>query len=184
MRAKSLRRAEGKRESMKPVIGIIAACTREVHPAYTTGHDYVRAVERAGGLALLLPATPDAVSAGMAQWLALCGGFVLPGGGDVAPTYYGQSPIIVRSSSFLEDMYNAYSSGANGDLAMNALSALIGEREALSIRSKSLNYNFLTISESTASLLKAVMIGICPLGCLGIGILVVLRRRRNQNAPV
>ena len=54
MRAKSLRRAEGKRESMKPVIGIIAACTREVHPAYTTGHDYVRAVERAGGLALLL----------------------------------------------------------------------------------------------------------------------------------
>ena len=92
VRAKSLRRAEGKRESMKPVIGIIAACTREVHPAYTTGHDYVRAVERAGGLALLLPATPDAVSAGMAQWLALCGGFVLPGGGDVAPTYYGQSP--------------------------------------------------------------------------------------------
>ena len=93
MRAKSLRCAEGKRESMKPVIGIIAACTREVHPAYTTGHDYVRAVERAGGLALLLPATPDAVSAGMAQWLALCGGFVLPGGGDVAPTYYGQSPV-------------------------------------------------------------------------------------------
>ena len=33
------------------------------------------------------------VSAGMAQWLALCGGFVLPGGGDVAPTYYGQSPV-------------------------------------------------------------------------------------------
>ena len=85
MRAKSLCCAEGKRESMKPVIGIIAACTREVHPAYTTGHDYVRAVERAGGLALLLPATPDAVSAGMAQWLALCGGFVLPGGGDVRP---------------------------------------------------------------------------------------------------
>ena len=53
----------------------------------------MRAVERAGGLALLLPATPDAVSAGMAQWLALCGGFVLPGGGDVAPTYYGQSPV-------------------------------------------------------------------------------------------
>lgn len=96
----------------------------------------------------------------------------------------GGEIIWFSSSSFLEDMYNAYSSGANGDLAMNALSALIGEREALSIRSKSLNYNFLTISESTASLLKAVMIGICPLGCLGIGILVVLRRRRNQNAPV
>ena len=96
----------------------------------------------------------------------------------------GGQIIWFSSSAFLDDMYNAYSSGANGDLAMNALSALIGEREALAIRSKSLNYNFLTISESTASLLKTVMIGICPLGCLGIGILAVLRRRRNQNAPV
>ncbi|MEI3581018.1 MAG: hypothetical protein V8Q30_14110 [Acutalibacteraceae bacterium] len=34
---------------------------------------------------------------------------------------------------------------------MNALSSLIGEREALAIRSKSLNYNYLTITESTAS---------------------------------
>lgn len=46
------------------------------------------------------------------------------------------------SSLFLEDMYNAYSSGANGDLGMNALSAMIGESEAVAIRSKSLNYNY------------------------------------------
>lgn len=43
------------------------------------------------------------------------------------------------TSALLDDMYNAYSSGANVDLAMNALSSLIGEREALAIRSKSLN---------------------------------------------
>lgn len=35
------------------------------------------------------------------------------------------------SSVFLEDLYNALSSGSNSDLAMNALSDLIGEREAL-----------------------------------------------------
>lgn len=86
------------------------------------------------------------------------------------------------SSDFLDDMYNAYSSGANVDLAMNALSSLIGEREAIAIRSKSLNYNYLTISESTGSLLKVMMIGLFPLCYLGIGIFVVLRRRSQNEA--
>ena len=85
------------------------------------------------------------------------------------------------SSTFLEDMYNAWSSGSNSDLAMNALSSLIGEREAMAIRSKSLNYNYLSISDSTASLLKVLMIGVFPLGYLGIGIGVILKRRRKQN---
>lgn len=88
------------------------------------------------------------------------------------------------SSGFLDDMYNAYSSGANVDMSMNALSSLIGEREAIAIRSKSLNYNYLTISESTGSLLKVTMIGVFPLCYLGIGIYVVLRRRRVQNEAV
>ena len=87
----------------------------------------------------------------------------------------------LTSSAFLEDMYNAFSSGANSDLAMNALSSLIGEREAMAIRSKSLNYNYLNISSSTASLLKVLMIGVFPLAYLGIGIGVILRRRRLQN---
>ena len=78
-------------------------------------------------------------------------------------------------------MYNAWSSGSNSDLAMNALSSLIGEREAMAIRSKSLNYNYRTISDSTASLLKVLMIGVFPLGYLGIGIGVILKRRRKQN---
>ncbi len=88
------------------------------------------------------------------------------------------------SSGFLEDMYNAYSSGANGDLGMNALSSLIGESEAMAIRSKSLNYNYLTISASTSSFLKVMMIGIFPLLYLGIGIGVVLNRRRLQSEAV
>ncbi len=85
------------------------------------------------------------------------------------------------SSVFMEDVYNAYSSGANIDLGMNALSSLIGEREALAIRSKSLNYNYLTINESTSSLLQVLMIGVFPLTYLAIGIFVVVRRRRLQN---
>ena len=67
---------------------------------------------------------------------------------------------------------------------MNALSALVGESEAMAIRSKSLNYNYLTISESTSSLLKVLMIGIVPLAYLGVGIAVVVKRRRMQNEAV
>ena len=88
------------------------------------------------------------------------------------------------SSMFLDDTYNAYSSGANDDLAMNAVSSLVGEREAMAIRSKSLNYNYLTISDSTSSLLKVLMIGVFPLVYLGIGICVVIRRRRMQHETV
>jgi ABC-2 type transport system permease protein len=88
------------------------------------------------------------------------------------------------SSDFLDDMYNAYSSGANDDLAMNALSALIGEREALAIRSKSLNYNYLTISYAEGSVLKVWMIGILPLMYLGVGIFVTVYTRSKQNEAI
>ena len=88
------------------------------------------------------------------------------------------------SSAFLDDMYNAYSSGANVDLAMNSLSWLVGEREAIAIRSKSLNYNYLTISSSTSSVLKGLMIGVFPLAYLTIGIAVILRKRKVQNETV
>ena len=88
------------------------------------------------------------------------------------------------ASDFLGDMYNAYSSGANVDLAMNAISALMGEREAIAIRSKSLNYNYLTINESTASTLKFLMIGVFPLMYLAMGIFVIISKRKVQNEAV
>lgn len=85
------------------------------------------------------------------------------------------------SAAYLEDMYNALSSGANVDMTMNAVSELIGEREAMAIRSKSLNYNYLSISGSTATLLKVLMVGGFPLAYLGIGTAVILKRRRAQH---
>ncbi|MGI5963888.1 MAG: GldG family protein [Lawsonibacter sp.] len=89
--------------------------------------------------------------------------------------------VYFSSSRLLEELYNAYSSGANMNLTMNALSSLIGESEAMAIRSKSLNYNYLTISDSTSSMLEVVMIGVFPLLYLGVGIFVVLSRRRMQH---
>ena len=88
------------------------------------------------------------------------------------------------SSYFVDDEFNAYSSGANVDIGINALSSLIGEREAMAIRSKSLNYNYLTISESSGSYLKVMMIGFFPIAYLGLGIAVIMKRRRLQNETV
>ena len=93
----------------------------------------------------------------------------------------GGELVFFTSSYLLEDMYNAYSSGANSDLVMNALSSLLGERQAMSIRSKSLNYNYLTISDSAASLLKLVMIGLVPLLYLAMGGAALWEKRRMQR---
>lgn len=88
----------------------------------------------------------------------------------------------ISSSNFLDDMYNSYSSGANLEFTMNAMSSMVGENEAVAIRSKSLNYNYLTISDSTSSLLKVWMIGIFPLAYLCVGIGVILKRRRRNES--
>ena len=96
----------------------------------------------------------------------------------------GGQIIWFASDQFLTDELNAYSSGANQDLAINALSQLIGESQSLAIRSRSLSYNYLTINEATASLLQVLMIGVFPLLFLGIGIYLVLRRRKMQHGAV
>ena len=99
-----------------------------------------------------------------------------------ADTLNGGQLIWFASSSFLDEMYNAYSSGANLDLAMNALSSLVGQREAVSIRSKSLSYNYLTISDSNATILKTWMIAIIPLAFVVYGVLIVIERRKMRHA--
>ena len=61
---------------------------------------------------------------------------------------------------------------------MNALSWKMTDTETLSIRSKSLDYNYLTISASAATFIKIVLIGIVPIGYLLYGIDEVVRRRK------
>ena len=85
----------------------------------------------------------------------------------------------VASDYLLDDMYSSYSSGANLDFVMNGLSWMIGNTDAVSIRSKSLDYNYLTISSSSAAWLKVCMTGIIPVGFLLLGLDEVLRRRKK-----
>ena len=107
------------------------------------------------------------------------GAFAL--GVDISVTGGGEM-VFFSSSGMLDELYNAYSSGANLDLTMNALSALIGESDAAAIRTKSLSYNYLTISDFSASVLKMLMLGVFPVGFAAVGIAVITERRRRRDA--
>jgi len=96
----------------------------------------------------------------------------------------GGTLIYAASSLLLDESYNAYSSGANLSFVMNCMSSLIGESEALAIRTKSLSYNYLTISTDTAALLKGIMIGVIPLAFVGLGIFITLGRRKKRHEQI
>ena len=85
------------------------------------------------------------------------------------------------SDYFMQDDANSYSSSSNSDLAMNAFAwKMSDDTQTLSIRSKSMSNNMLTISASSATVIKVIMIGILPIGYLIYGIDEVYRRRKKQ----
>ena len=88
----------------------------------------------------------------------------------------------IGSDNMLDDTYDSYSSGANTDFVMNALSWMVGEQDSIAIRSKSMDYNYLSINESQASIIKLCMIGIIPLIYLLFGIEEVIVRRKKGKA--
>lgn len=72
-----------------PVIGITCAQEAETGKAYLN-RPYYRAVERAGGLPVLLP--PLEPEVGVAGVLGLLEGLLLSGGGDLDPVHFGEEP--------------------------------------------------------------------------------------------
>jgi len=90
----------------------------------------------------------------------------------------GAMMVWISSDNIMEETYVSYSSGANTDFVMNAVSWMIEETESISIRSKSLSYSYLTISTSQATVIKVFMIGLIPLLYLAYGLKDTIRRRR------
>lgn len=85
----------------------------------------------------------------------------------------------IASSEMLQDAYNQYSSDANEDFVLNALEKMCEKDDSVSVRSKSLTNEYLTISTSSASLIKVVTIAIIPAAYLIVGIAVAVRRKRR-----
>ncbi|MGO9973160.1 MAG: gamma-glutamyl-gamma-aminobutyrate hydrolase family protein [Solirubrobacteraceae bacterium] len=80
----------------RPEIGIVTAIERArwglwESPAALLAVNYVGAVQRAGGLAIMIPPDPELVE-DPHQVLDLIDGLVLAGGSDIGPSRYGQAP--------------------------------------------------------------------------------------------
>ena len=79
--------------SKKPIIGVISSGrdVGEVLPAYCTGAHYLEQILAAGGVPVQLPILPGAGTETLAGMVCCCDGFLLPGGGDFFPEWYGQT---------------------------------------------------------------------------------------------
>jgi putative glutamine amidotransferase len=83
-------------QARPPVIGLSTALERASWsvwsiPAHVLSRDYADAVQRAGGIAVLLPPDP-AASEDPDPWLRILDALVLTGGADVDPSFYDADP--------------------------------------------------------------------------------------------
>ena len=72
---------------MKPIIGIFAKII-DADKKSELLYDYAKVIEKSGGLPVLLPYVEEEET--LDQFINICDGFMFSGGGDVAPSYYGE----------------------------------------------------------------------------------------------
>lgn len=76
-----------------PIIGVISSKqdVGEVLPLYSTGSHYLEQLQLAGGIPIQLPILSNTSPEALASMVSCCDGFLLPGGGDFFPEWYGQT---------------------------------------------------------------------------------------------
>ena len=85
----------------------------------------------------------------------------------------------VSSSSLLDEQANLLVSGGNQDFFLNTINWMCQQEDNISIHSKSLSYEYLTMDSSTSSMLTVLVVGILPAVYLGVGITIWIRRKRR-----
>lgn len=77
----------------KPIIGIISSKqdVGEILPLYGSGSHYLEQILVSGGVPIQLPILSDTSREALAAMVSCCDGFLLPGGGDFFPEWYGQT---------------------------------------------------------------------------------------------
>ncbi|MDO4291953.1 MAG: Gldg family protein [Eubacteriales bacterium] len=88
--------------------------------------------------------------------------------------------LIVYSSSFLfTDSANQYTMNNNLTLFTNAVSAMAGESESISIPAKSYETSYVTVPAASAIRLGILFMGVIPVGLLVCGIVIWVRRKKR-----
>ena len=83
------------------------------------------------------------------------------------------------SSDLLNKEYDELVNGTNSDLAVNSLSWLTEKDSSITIHSKKVSGNKLTVPSGATARLGIVLIGIIPLTFLIIGAVISIRRRKR-----
>ncbi|HET7877096.1 MAG TPA: gamma-glutamyl-gamma-aminobutyrate hydrolase family protein [Methylomirabilota bacterium] len=77
--------------SREPLIGVTTSITIDRHPERTyVNSAYLRAVQQAGGVPVLLP--PQLSAASLERLMRGLDGLLLTGGGDIEPALFGEAP--------------------------------------------------------------------------------------------
>ncbi|NMB46169.1 MAG: gamma-glutamyl-gamma-aminobutyrate hydrolase family protein [Firmicutes bacterium] len=76
---------------MKPIIGITCGHTPDANGRYYVNEPYVKCVEAAGGVPLLLPGMGD--ERDTREVMQYVDGILLPGGVDLDPVHFGEEPL-------------------------------------------------------------------------------------------
>ncbi|MCU1364453.1 MAG: peptidase family protein, partial [Ilumatobacteraceae bacterium] len=81
-------------DATAPLIAIVGRVSPEAKnvrgEAFAMGQRYSRAIERAGGIPVMLPPIPALLDDRLDQLLGRLDGLVFHGGGDIDPRRYGQ----------------------------------------------------------------------------------------------
>ena len=86
----------------------------------------------------------------------------------------------VSSPALIDESADQMVSGANSDFFLNALGWMCRQEDsAISIRAKSLQTEFLTMSGAASSALSFLFVGLIPLAYLAAGICIRMRRRHR-----
>ena len=85
----------------------------------------------------------------------------------------------IASSEFLDDNVNAMVSGANADLLVNAINWMAQQEDKISIRSKSLETGYLTVSAADSRRWSILLVGVIPAALIAVGAVVIIRRKRK-----
>lgn len=75
----------------KPLIGIVPLVDTE-RESYWMLPGYMKGIEEAGGIPLMLPLTQDSLL--IKQLVEICDGVLLTGGQDVSPGIYGEEKML------------------------------------------------------------------------------------------
>lgn len=87
--------------------------------------------------------------------------------------------LVVSSSAFLTEKFNAAVSGGNGDVFLNTVSWMTGKEENIAIHAKSLSNEKLSVSDGASGIMGFVTIFLIPAAVIAAGVYILLKRRKR-----